>query len=86
MVFCAVFSVHGLTNDRHSFAYVVEIKDGQQGIGDWSAQLGDRDGAGGPGAEHKAKVPCGRDQGAFVWRLGLVQQLPWTQEGRDTTD
>ena len=73
----------GLTYDRHPFADIVEVQDGQQLVGDGGAHLVDSDGFGSTRAEYETKVPGCSDQGPLIRRLGFVVQLPWARR-RDT--
>lgn len=70
------------TYDRHPLAYVVEVKNGEQTVGDGSAHLCGSDGSGSAGAKHKAKVSGRSHKSALIWRLSLVNQLAWREMKR----
>lgn len=63
------------TYDRHPLAYVVEVKNGEQSVGDGSAHLRGGDGSGSARAKHKAKVSSCSHESALIWRLSLINQL-----------
>lgn len=63
------------TYDRHPLAYVVEVKNGEQTVGDGSAHLCGGNGSRSTRAKHKAKVSGCSHKSAFIWRLSLVNQL-----------
>lgn len=72
------------TYDRHSLAYVVEVKNGEQTVSDGSAHLCGGDGSGSARAKHKTKVSGRSHKSALIWRLSLVNQLAWQEIKRKT--
>lgn len=73
----AIYVTMKQTYDRHPFAYVVEVKNGEQTVGDGSPHLRGGYRSRRAGAKHKAEVSSRRHQSALVWRLSLVNQLSW---------
>ncbi len=64
-----------VTYDRHSFADVIEVQDGEERVCDSFAELMCGDCARCARAKHKAKVACSCYYRPLIWRLSLIQQL-----------
>lgn len=73
------------TYDRHPLAYVVEVQNGKQAVGDDSAHLCCGDGPGSARAKHKAKVSGCSHESALIRRLSLVNQLAWRERNGKRT-
>jgi len=63
------------TNNRHSLANIVEIKNSQEFVDFCFSHFHDGDGLRCASPEHKSKVSGSSDKSSLIRRLGLIHQV-----------